>query len=134
MQEILKAQERWQEALSSGDENNITKLYHPDAVLWGTLSPDLRNTPELIGGYFKRFATLHDIKVEFGDHDIRELDKVAVNTGYYTFSWKEDGKEITVPARYSFVYVHEDEWLIIDHHSSVIPETPFDPSKYISSK
>lgn len=132
MQEILKAAQQWQEALSSGDENNVTALYHPEAVLWGTLSPVIRNNPELIKEYFVKFATLEDIRVEFKDPVIRIYGEVAVNTGYYTFSWKENGKMVVVPARYSFVYKKKGDWKIIDHHSSVIPEQPFDLSKYMT--
>jgi len=131
MTEIFEAAEQWKEALSSGNETNVTRLYHKDAVLWGTLSPVIRNTPELINEYFLKFATLEGIRVDFGEQFTRVYEHIAVNTGNYTFSWMENGKKIMVPARYSFVYVREDGWKIIDHHSSVIPEHPFDISKYI---
>ncbi len=132
MDEIIEIGKKWKAALSSGNEENVTKLYHKDAVLWGTLSPVIRNTPELIREYFVKFATLEDIKVEFRDREVRRYGDIALNTGYYYFSWKADGKKIIVPGRYSFVYKFEDEWKIIEHHSSVIPDQPFDISKYIS--
>ena len=131
MDEILKLSANWAEALSSGDENNITALYHEDAVLWGTLSPVIRDTPELIREYFVKFATLDRIRVEFSKPVIRRYGDVAVNTGYYVFSWYENAKKVVVPARYTFTYVYEEGWKIIDHHSSVVPEQPFDLSKYI---
>lgn len=133
MDEILKQSAIWAEALSSGDESNVTALYHRDAVLWGTLSPVIRNTPELIREYFVKFATLDRIRVEFSDPVIRQYGNVAINTGYYVFSWYEDGGKVVVPARYTFAYVNEGGWKIIDHHSSVVPEQPFDLSKYIES-
>jgi hypothetical protein len=125
MEEILELARKWEKALSSGDENNVTALYHEDGVLWGTLSPVIRNTPELIREYFVKFATLDRISVEFRDPVIRRYGKVAVNTGYYTFSWFENGEKVVVPARYSFVYLFEKDWKIVDHHSSMIPEQPF---------
>jgi hypothetical protein len=131
MDEILKQSAIWAEALSSGDENNVTALYHKDAVLWGTLSPVIRNTPALIREYFVKFATLDRIKVDFSDPVVRQYGNVAINTGYYVFSWYEEGKKVVVPARYTFSYVNEGGWKIIDHHSSVVPEQPFDMSKYI---
>jgi hypothetical protein len=34
----------------------------------------------------------------------------------------EDGGHIDVDARFTFVYrKHEDGWLIIEHHSSILP-------------
>jgi len=131
MNEIIELGKTWKKALSSGNVDNITKLYAGDAVLWGTLSPVIRNTPELIREYFLKFATLEDITVEFRDREVRRHGDIALNTGYYSFIWKENGKMITVPGRYSFVYKFDGEWKIIDHHSSVIPEQPFDLSKFI---
>jgi hypothetical protein len=130
MTEIIEAANQWKEALSSGNEANVTRLYHKDAVLWGTLSPVIRNRTDLINEYFVKFATMEGIRVEFGESVIRRYGDMAVNTGYYTFSWKENGKKITVPARYTFVYILEEGWKIVDHHSSVIPEQPFDLRKY----
>jgi len=132
MDEIIELGKKWGLALCSGNVNNVTDLYAEDAVLWGTLSPVIRNTPELIREYFIKFATLEDIEVGFGDHEVRKYGNVALNNGYYTFNWKEDDKNIMVPARYSFVYKLDDEWKIIDHHSSVIPEQPFDLSRFIT--
>jgi len=130
MNEIIELGKNWKKALSSGNVDNIAKLYAGDAILWGTLSPVIRNTPELIREYFLKFATLEDIKVEFRDREVRRHGDIALNTGYYIFSWKEDGKMITVPGRYSFVYKFDGEWKIIDHHSSVIPEQPIDLSRF----
>ena len=130
MQHILETAKKWQQALSSGDAGRVTRLYDKDAVLWGTLSPVIRNTPGLIREYFERFATLQDISVNFHDEEIRQYGELAVNTGYYEFSWKDNGSLVRVPARYTFVYLKQDEWMIIDHHSSVVPDTPFDLSKY----
>jgi hypothetical protein len=49
----------------------------------------------------------------------------AINSGIYTFSSVRDGKPITIPARFSFAYRHRDgRWVIIDHHSSVVPVPP----------
>jgi len=50
---------------------------------------------------------------------------MAINTGSYTFSQVDDGKEVLRPARFSFVYRKTGgKWLIVDHHSSAVPEAP----------
>jgi hypothetical protein len=65
------------------------------------------------------------LKVAFGDHLIRVYGNTAVNTGYYTFSYVQNGESKTFPARYSFTYVKDgDRWMIVDHHSSAMPSLP----------
>jgi uncharacterized protein (TIGR02246 family) len=132
MDEIRDITEKWGEALASATVDQITKLYDEEAVLWGTLSPVIRNTPALIAEYFERFAGLSDISVDFEKQYIRLFGSMAVNTGYYTFTWTDEDKNIAVPARYTFVYRKTgDGWKIVDQHSSVIPEQPFKPEKYM---
>jgi hypothetical protein len=61
----------------------------------------------------------------FGDQLIRVYGTTAVNTGYYTFTYVKDGETKILPARYSFTYVKNGEnWLIVDHHSSAMPQAP----------
>ena len=61
----------------------------------------------------------------FGDQLIRVYGDMAINSGYYTFSYVKDGETKTIPARYSFVYVKGTTgWLIVDHHSSAMPAPP----------
>jgi hypothetical protein len=68
-------------------------------------------------------STLREIRTRLGL--IRVYSSTAVNTGSYTFSYLKDGQTTTLPARYSFTFVKEGEkWIIVDHHSSVMPIPP----------
>ena len=79
----------------------------------------------LLGMAPTAFAALPGHKVTFGNQLIRVYDNTAINTGYYTFSFTNDGQAKTLPARYSFTYVkQEGKWLIVDHHSSAILAPP----------
>ncbi len=132
---IDEATEVWKQLLESGDVQGIGNLYHASGVLMGTLSQIRRDEPETILEYFENFASKEGIAVEFTDELLRDYGDVAINSGFYTFSWTENGKKIMVPARYSFVFMKEedkDEWLILEHHSSLIPESPLNPEKYYS--
>jgi uncharacterized protein (TIGR02246 family) len=125
-EEVAAATAKWAALFVDDNPDSILALYAPDAVLWGTLSPTLRQGPAALREYFvAAFKALPGHKVSFGDQLIRVYGDTAVNTGYYTFSYVKDGETKTLPARYSFVYAKGDKgWLIVDHHSSSVPVPP----------
>ena len=114
------------QALGEDDSEKVLPFYSDDAVLWGTLSPTVRSDRAALRDYFvTAFKVLPGLKVAFGDQLIRVYGTTAVNTGYYTFSYVQNGEAKTLPARYSFTYVQSgDRWLIVDHHSSAMPPAP----------
>ena len=124
--EIAKATEAWIAAMSSHDAQRVLALYDPEAVLWGTRSPTLRDNPVTVREYFNILRTVpSSYKAVLGEQRIRVYGDIAINTGTYTFLEVRDGKEIVRPARFSFVYRNRDgRWLIVDHHSSASPAPP----------
>jgi hypothetical protein len=97
-------------------------MYDSDAVLWGTTSKTVAPNPPAIAVYFKDAGKRPNARVTFGEQHLRVYGDVAVNTGYYTFSDVRDGKEISVPARFTIVSRNRDgKWLIVAHHSSRVP-------------
>jgi uncharacterized protein (TIGR02246 family) len=125
-EEVAAATSTWARALGEDDPDKVLPLYSEDAVLWGTLSPTVRADRAALRDYFvTAFKVLPGLKVAFGDQLIRVYNGTAVNTGYYTFSYVKDGETKSLPARYSFTFVKRgDAWLIVDHHSSVMPSVP----------
>jgi len=125
-EDVAAATSSWARALGEDDPDKVLPLYADDAVLWGTLSPTVRADRMALRDYFvTAFKVLPNLKVTFGDQLIRVYDGTAVNTGYYTFSYGMEGETKSLPARYSFTYVKSGErWLIVDHHSSVMPSIP----------
>jgi uncharacterized protein (TIGR02246 family) len=121
--EVAAAVTKWTEVFAQNNPDTISALYARDGVLWGTLSPTVRNDPGAIKAYFvAAFNALPKATVKFGDQLIRVYGNTAVNTGYYTFSYVKDGETKAIPARYSFTYVKDGEsWMIVDHHSSAVP-------------
>jgi uncharacterized protein (TIGR02246 family) len=122
-EEIAAAIDRWASLFDGGDPDQILALYAPDAILWGTLSPSIRQGAQELREYFvAAFRALPGHRVSFGDQHIRVYGTTAINTGDYTFSYVKDGETKTIPARYSLVFVRTDGgWLIVDHHSSTMP-------------
>jgi len=125
-EDVAAATAKWAEVFVLDDPDPILGLYDTEGVLWGTISPTRRDTPEALRDYFvKAFKALPGHKVAFGDQLIRVYGNTAINTGYYTFSFVKEGEAKSLPARYSFVYVKRNgAWKIVDHHSSAMPAPP----------
>lgn len=120
---IVEAMKAWAREFSATNTNNIIALYSPDASLWGTFSSVIRASPESIADYFDKIFMFTNRKVTFKDINIRFYGDTAISAGLYTFSLKNAGQKLVVPARYSFIYVKQNgRWLIAEHHSSVMPD------------
>lgn len=123
--DVTAATRAWAEAYNSRDPQKIQALYAPDAVFWGTSSPTLRDTPALIGEYFKNSPSQPNARVELGDFKVRVWGDTAASTGTYTFTDMRDGQTVRRPARFSFVFHQQNgRWMIVDHHSSSVPAAP----------
>ena len=90
-------------------------------MLLPTVSDIPRTTPALIIDYFDHFLLKKPQGViHYGDIFIG--CNWAQDAGIYEFTMGKDGSK--VKARYTFVYVWEDnEWKISQHHSSMMPES-----------
>ena len=123
-EDVAAATRAWKAAYDSRDPQRALALYDSKAVFWGTLSPTVRDTPEAILDYFKGMPATPHSRALLGEQRIRVFGKIAINTGYYTFSVLRGGKRIKVPARFSFTYRQHGEgrWMIVDHHSSRMPK------------
>lgn len=113
--------ERWNDALKSGDAARVTACYAEDAVLLPTVSNIPRTSHAEIREYFEHFlqkrpeGTINQRNVKIGCNKITDA-------GIYTFRVRDQGKTMEVPARYTFVHENRDgRWLIVHHHSSVMP-------------
>lgn len=112
----------WNNALRSGDVNNVVSLYAADATLLPTLSPVVRRDHEGIADYFKFFLQLSPV-ARIEDEDIRLFGDVAVNSGIYVFTVTHNDIVKEIPVRFTFVYRKSaGKCLIVEHHSSRLPD------------
>jgi len=114
----------WVDAMvcPKNDVHKVLELYHPHAILIPTFSPILCTTEEQRHAYFKNLITLPTLSISTEELISIECNKVIVNSGLYTFRYLAGDRQITVPARFSFVYKKFDnQWLIVSHHSSIVP-------------
>jgi uncharacterized protein (TIGR02246 family) len=113
---------QWDQSLQTGKPSEVAKNYADDAILVPTVSNKVRHTHPEIEDYFERFLSLKpDGHIE--EQNIQIYCDVAVNSGTYTFAVVKDDQPSEVKARFTFVYRKVgDHWLIVDHHSSGMPE------------
>ncbi|GAA2230602.1 hypothetical protein GCM10010232_16170 [Streptomyces amakusaensis] len=115
---------QWNAALLTGSPEKVADRYATDAVLLPTVSPDIRTDRTQIVDYFEHFLQ----KKPQGEK-IRSVIHVldgnsAVDTGLYRFHLTDPKTSKTAPvvARYTYQYEKRGgKWLIINHHSSVLP-------------
>ncbi|MBI1205843.1 MAG: DUF4440 domain-containing protein [Azospirillum sp.] len=122
---VHQSLDSWVSAVTSGrpDAPDLAVAhYAPNGVLWATYSDTIRDNTAAIREYFVRFTALPKLSCQIAHRNVRVNGDVAVVSGGYTFSYEKDGARVDVPARFSFVFsLSEGKWLILDHHSSVIP-------------
>lgn len=117
--EVASLFERWNASLQTEQPKVVTAHYAERSILLPTLSSVNRITKEEKEDYFTHFL---ESKPK-GEVTARQIDigcNMAADTGLYTFSMGSTGSK--VEARYTFIYQWDGkEWLIISHHSSVLP-------------
>jgi uncharacterized protein (TIGR02246 family) len=93
--------ERWSAAYSSNDPEAIAKLYAPDALLLGTVSPIMSEGTQAIIKYFTPSKGSGN-KNKIGEHRTFVLGEDAVVVaGFYEFTRIQDGKPVPGPARFT---------------------------------
>jgi uncharacterized protein (TIGR02246 family) len=118
--EILALFDQWNKSLATGNASAVATNYAPNAILLPTVSNKIRRTQAERIDYFEHFL----LKKPHGKIDqanVRIFGDIAINSGLYTFTYSDGSK---VHARYTFVYQKQPDgrWLIIEHHSSKLPE------------
>lgn len=122
--EVKAAFQNWQKSLSGQDAQKVVALYDQDAILLATLNDDPITTQDQRTSYFEGLVKKPEMAVAVQQEDVRVLDEnTAIVSGIYTFSFKDTEKTTQIPARYSFVYEKNaaGQWLIENHHSSMLP-------------
>lgn len=120
--EIAKQFITWNQALQTGEPDKVVACYAEDAILVPTLSAKVRHNHDEIRNYFEHFLTKNP-RGKIVEENIRIYDDVAINSGIYTFYLSEDEIQTDTDARFTFVYrKQKDRWMIVEHHSSLLPK------------
>jgi uncharacterized protein (TIGR02246 family) len=118
------ALQAWVDAFNSRDPKRIVARYAPTAVFWGTTAKTIATTPAQVWDYFKDAGQRPATRVTIDSTHQRIFGDTAVISGAYTFADVKEGEQSNVrPARYTIVFRRTgDGWLIVDHHSSRVPQ------------
>ncbi len=117
--EITALFDEWNSALATGDPKNVAALYETNGILLPTVSNQVRHNPVEVEDYFVHFCAKGP-SGKIDEANVRIFGDIAINSGVYTFSFKDGA---TVQARFTFVYRWNGQrWMIIEHHSSAMPE------------
>ncbi|MDE3016032.1 MAG: DUF4440 domain-containing protein [Pseudomonadota bacterium] len=120
--DVRDALKQWVAAVESGSVDDITDLYDSHAVMISAFRQLPVTTHAELVRYYRKVEANPDAKIDIIEQHPRTFGNFAVNSGLYTFHYTEDGEPVTVPARFTFVYILEGgKWVIIDHHSSLVP-------------
>ncbi|MZF90327.1 SgcJ/EcaC family oxidoreductase [Streptomyces sp. SID5643] len=124
--QVLGLFDRWNAALQTGDPKKVADLYAKDAVLLPTVSDRIRTDRAGIVDYFEHFLQNkpQGTKIE---SVVNVLDRdTVIDTGVYEFELTDHGTgaKSTVKARYTYAYEKQPngKWLIVNHHSSKMPQ------------
>ena len=116
---ILSLFDEWNSALQTGDPKQVAALYENNAILLPTISNTVRHNNEEREDYFVNFLAKGPVG-KIDESNVRTFGDVAINSGVYTFTFKDGA---SVQARFTYVYRwNGQKWLIVEHHSSQMPE------------
>ena len=111
--------DRFSAAYNSNDPEAVVKLYTPDAILLGTVSPVISIGTEAIRKYFSMIKGSGNRNAIQERHTIVLGDNAVVVTGFYEFTRMQDGKPVPAPSRFTMLITRSGgEWRIAHHHSS----------------
>ena len=97
------ATREWISTVTSGSPEApfyTTNLYAEDAVLWGTVSEDIRTGSSEVRQYMEYFARLPGLTCSGYEPTIRLINNdIAISSGSYIFEYQKNGETHVVPAR-----------------------------------
>jgi uncharacterized protein (TIGR02246 family) len=112
----------WCTTLERGNPQDLVALYAPDATLLPTVSNQTRSSSAQILEYFERFLQLQP-RAKKHTQNISVYEKIAINSGVYSFQTQTAAGPQDLVCRFTFVYRKDTAgWRIIEHHSSMMPE------------
>ena len=117
--QVEHANTQWANAIASHNVNKVVNLYASQAVLLATVENKPIITQQGRTQYFTHFFdTYKNAHVKYkGKQYIQVFADGAVSSGLYNFYGKKQGKDVVVPAPYTFCLFVNQRRLSIDYPS-----------------
>ncbi len=112
---------------TTDNHDQLVSLFSPDALFYGTISPELVTTPAVLRDYFVKALTRSRGEVKanlFGTTATLLTDDVVIVTATWQSERTLDGKMTTNgPSRNtSVMHKRGDRWFIVQFHNSWKPK------------
>ena len=113
--------DHWVKHLNNGNLDRLLKMYHIEATLLPTFSPNLLSTPEQIKEYFVRtIENQASVEIDNGRTIKKKLsENIYLMTGFYILYLDNDRKR-EFKSQFTFLIDLTTERPIQHHHSSQI--------------
>jgi uncharacterized protein (TIGR02246 family) len=123
-EDAFQVVEQFKQAFDASDVAGVVKLFSPDAILLGTVSPKIATTTAEIDQYFQQLRQSMPRSIMIEEHSTVVISENAVLfAGFDTFSLTRDGKAVEAPARFTLLIMKGDQgWRIRHFHSSLRPK------------
>jgi len=126
-EDALAAYQKFFDAFTTDNQDQIVRLFAPDALFYGTRSTELVTTSEGIRQYFVEALSGKRGSVKatpFEQAALALSDNVVAISGKWQSERTADGKMVTAgPSRNTVVMQKRaDRWLIVQFHNSPTPK------------
>ncbi len=126
-EDALSAYEKFFAYFTTDNHDQLVTVFSPDALFYGTISPDLFTTPEPIREYFVKAlsSSRGEVKANlFGTTATLLSDEVVIVTATWQSERTLDAKMTTNgPSRNtSVMHKRGDRWFIVQFHNSWKPK------------
>jgi len=114
----------WNDALKTKKPEIVAALYAKDATFLPTVSGKFKKGQVGAEKYFEHFLEKNPAG-KIIEEEVQTLGRDCyVHSGMYNFEVGPEDNRETVEARFSFVWMQNDqgEWKILHHHSSLKPK------------
>jgi ketosteroid isomerase-like protein len=119
-QELLRANQEYDEALVRGDASALDRIY-ADEFVYTTPDGEVRDKAQQLA-----FTKSGDLKLEFGRSDdvrVRAYGNTAVMTGRFTARGSFGGRSIDIRERYTAVWVkRRGRWQLVAEQGNFIKQ------------
>ena len=118
--------DHWAQHFNNGNLERLLDMYHEEATLLPTFSPNLLSTPKQIEEYFIRTMEHQaSVKIDAGTTIKKKFsENMYLMTGFYIFYFGNNHKK-EFKSRFTFLIDLSTEKPIQHHHSSQISESLF---------